>query len=118
MKSKYRNQEIEMTKKTLKDEFGIECKLFRPPQGTLSLSQLLYCRKNNIRTVMWSLDSDDFKIKDAQILVDKTSGNCIKNGEIVLFHDDNEFTVLALPVIIKNLRDRGFGFSTVEEMLK
>jgi glycosyltransferase involved in cell wall biosynthesis/peptidoglycan/xylan/chitin deacetylase (PgdA/CDA1 family) len=113
-----RKAEIAKSRKALCDEIGATVNLFRPPQGSLSLTQLLYCKKNNITTVMWSLDSDDFRVKDAHLLVDRASGGRIKNGEIILFHDDNESTVSALPQIIRNLSDKGFEFATVEEMLK
>ncbi|MFA5143019.1 MAG: glycosyltransferase [Candidatus Omnitrophota bacterium] len=118
MGSMDKRQEIAMTRDIIEKELGIKSNMFRPPQGALSLSQLLYCKKNNITTVMWSLDSNDFRIKDAQLLVDKTSGGHVKNGEIILFHDDNEFTASALPQIITKLHGGGFEFATVEEILK
>jgi glycosyltransferase involved in cell wall biosynthesis/peptidoglycan/xylan/chitin deacetylase (PgdA/CDA1 family) len=118
MCNKDKMHEISMTGQMIEKELGVKSNVFRPPQGALSISQVLHCKKNNITTVMWSLDSDDFRVKDAELLVAKTSGNGIKNGEIILFHDDNEFTVAALPQIITDLRARGFDFATVEEILK
>jgi hypothetical protein len=43
--------------------------------------------------------------------------NGTKSGSIVLFHNDLENTTEALPTIIAELKDKGFDFSTVSELI-
>lgn len=113
-----RMKEIRMTREVFKKATHMDIDVFRPPQGTISFSQLFYCLKEGLTTVLWSMDSGDFKHMGFERIVDNIAGNGIKGGEIILFHDDNEFTIKALPEIIDYLKERNFEFSTVEELWK
>lgn len=90
---------------------------FRPPYGKFSLVCLSYCIFKRFTTVLWTLDSRDFEHRGKQHILNNVIGDGIKGGDIILFHDDNEFTLEALPEIIEHLRKKGFEFITVEEML-
>ncbi len=113
-----RQDEIARTRESLRHVMRTESSLFRPPQGSLTFSQILYCLKKRITTVLWSIDSRDVDCRSVQHILDNTIGNGIKNGDIVLLHDDNEFTLKALPMIIDYLKKRDFEFVTVEEVLR
>jgi len=95
-----------------------KCRLFRPPQGSLSVSSLLHCINNNLATIMWSIDSGDSKIKDGHTIAKNVIAQSNGGGDIILFHDDNESTLSALPEVIQHFKNKGFEFVTVEEMLE
>ena len=59
----------------------------------------------------------DYKLKDSNWIISRIKDQTIKNGDIILFHDDNKATLDALAVIIPYLQDKGFGFRTIEEMM-
>ncbi|MBR6694009.1 MAG: hypothetical protein IKL62_03575 [Clostridia bacterium] len=40
-----------------------------------------------------------------------------KNGSIVLFHNDAEYTPDALPTILKALKDQGYEFVFIEDLI-
>ena len=42
----------------------------------------------------------------------------MKDGSIVLMHDNHSYAVKALDEIIKNLKDQGYQFVTVSELLE
>ena len=42
----------------------------------------------------------------------------VKAGSIILFHDNHEYSVKALPEVIKELKKRGYKFVTVSELLE
>jgi glycosyltransferase involved in cell wall biosynthesis len=113
-----KKKEIAKAKSTINKEIGVESKLFRPPQGSISLSQLLYCLKNRITTIMWSINSMDYQNRGTRNIINNTVENDIRGGDIILLHDDNEFTLQALPKIIEGIRGKDFDFVTVEELLK
>lgn len=113
-----RMKEIRITKEVFKKATHMDINVFRPPQGTISFSQLFYCLKEGLTTVLWSMDSGDYKRMGPERIVDNIAGNGIKGGEIILFHDDNEFTIKALPGIIDHLKERNFEFATVEGLWK
>lgn len=65
--------------------------------------------------MLWTIDSLDWEDSDAEkiytVVVDQ-----IEDGDIVVFHDDNEETVKALSKIIAELKKRGFQFATVSQL--
>ncbi|MDR0772646.1 MAG: hypothetical protein LBF15_06790 [Candidatus Peribacteria bacterium] len=65
---------------------------------------------------MWNVDSLDWKTKDVvkNILNVKRD---TKEGSIILMHDIHKTTVDSIDEIIKTLRNEGFEFVTVSELL-
>lgn len=108
---------IEKTGEILKNILGIAPAFFRPPWGKVTFKSINYCRANKIRIILWSLDSEDYKINDARELVSSMAKRGISSGDIVLFHDDYAHTAEALPEIIADIRSRGFSFASLEELL-
>ena len=43
--------------------------------------------------------------------------NKTQNGSIILMHNDGEHTVEALPLIIEGLKNKGFTFVTIGELI-
>jgi peptidoglycan/xylan/chitin deacetylase (PgdA/CDA1 family) len=86
--------------------------LFRPPQQSISILELLVLRKSN-RIILWDVDSLDWDISlgmkyDIRDLINKT-----KPGSIVLFHFANEFeyrTREILPRYMEQLTKLGYSF--------
>jgi peptidoglycan/xylan/chitin deacetylase (PgdA/CDA1 family) len=112
-----RIEEIRRSQKTLQGLLRRPCRMFRPPQGAMSLGQFFYCLRRGITTVLWNRDSFDFKHRNAGLIRDQVCRRAADSGDILLFHDDNEHTLRALPEIIRFLKQQGFQFLTIEEML-
>ena len=93
----------------------IKSNLFRPPYGKLNWrSKKDLQRKYKI--VMWDVAGGDFdqylSIKD----VVKNIINNVNPGSIVVLHDNQKFmikTVEALPIIIKELKDKKYRFGLI-----
>lgn len=67
--------------------------------------------------MLWTIDSGDWEKATAEKIHHTVVCN-IHDGDIIVFHDDNAETVKALSSIISELKDRGFQFATVSELLK
>jgi glycosyltransferase involved in cell wall biosynthesis/peptidoglycan/xylan/chitin deacetylase (PgdA/CDA1 family) len=117
MPLKERVEEIRRSQQVLQPFLGRTCQIFRPPQGAMSVGQFLYCLGKGITTVLWNRDSLDFKHHQASQIRDEICGGAAGSGHILLFHDDNEHTVQALPDIIRFFKKQGLHFLTIEEML-
>ncbi len=66
--------------------------------------------------VLWSIDSRDWSRPGiAQIKANVLEK--ARNGSIILFHDDHDQIIQALPEIIVNLQQQGYQFLTVSEMM-
>lgn len=63
-----------------------------------------------------TVDSIDWKEPTPEQIVTKVV-NGTKSGSILLFHNDLENTTEALPVLLQQLKDKGFEFVTVSELI-
>ncbi|WP_295615180.1 polysaccharide deacetylase family protein [Chamaesiphon sp. GL140_3_metabinner_50] len=115
-------REIEDTAKIIKEVLNVETAYFRPPGGVLTNGLVAYALKHNQSVNMWSVDSGDSHPKrpsTAAILKTVLAG--ATPGGIVLMHDGggrHDNTAKAVPQIIAQLRDRGYKFVTVPELLE
>lgn len=99
---------------TIRWAIGISPTLFRPPYGAINTMVRETVRKLGLHTVLWSVDSLDWKRPGVAAIVSNVLKHA-RNGSIVLMHDgggDRSETVQALPIIINELRRRGFVFVT------
>jgi peptidoglycan/xylan/chitin deacetylase (PgdA/CDA1 family) len=110
--------EINQTDELIEELTGIKTTLFRPPGGVQDNGLVDYIYSQNYVNVMWSSDSFDWYDTAAQI-VDNVM-ETVTPGGIVLMHDGGGTryaTVEALPEIIDQLKEKGYRFVTVNELL-
>ena len=89
--------------------FGIEPVGFRPPGGSWSRPVTDAAAALGERTVLWSVDSEDFHPSKPRILAARVLRDAAR-GSIILLHDgggNRAATVRALPRIINGLRRAG-----------
>ncbi|MEM6483419.1 MAG: polysaccharide deacetylase family protein [Pseudomonadota bacterium] len=91
-------------------------RVFRAPQGQLSLQSILRLRKKAWRIVHWSYDSLDYQKPTANELVRRFKDGPVSSGDILLFHDDDTVCVQALEQLIPMWLEQDFSFGTVSEL--
>lgn len=99
---------------------GVTTTIFRPPGGILNNGVADYAKKKNYAIVMWSNDPMDYRPLPAQRLFNNVIRKA-QPGGIVLMHDGggrHAATVEALPQIIAKLKELGYKFVTVPELLE
>lgn len=114
----YNSAEIRQANRVLQNITGIIPGLFRPPWGKITLTQLWFAVTHGMKLILWSVDSLDFRLGSAQELKDSMQRAKITPGDIILFHEDYQQTVEALPDILRDLKARGFLFSTISGLLE
>ena len=90
--------------------------LFRPPFGDYNDTLLEEAVKLGLYTIQWDVDTLDWKDLSAQAIAERVLNN-VKNGSIVLMHNDGKNTVQALPLIIEGLKNKGYSFKTIGELI-
>lgn len=65
--------------------------------------------------LMWSVDTEDWKYKDADRLVKLVSAK-VQDGDIVLMHQTVDSTAQGLDRLLMALEDMGYEFVTVEDL--
>ncbi|MBQ4119549.1 MAG: hypothetical protein IJD45_04075 [Clostridia bacterium] len=63
------------------------------------------------------VDSLDWKENATPESICKRVTNKVKNGSIVLFHNDADHTPAALPNILKCLKDEGYEFVFISDLI-
>jgi peptidoglycan/xylan/chitin deacetylase (PgdA/CDA1 family) len=96
--------------------------LFRPPYGKKLLTLPWYLSQHDRKTIMWDVepDSDSEIAENADVMTQYVMDHA-RNGSIIILHvmyRSREASRQALPQIIDGLRQKGFGFVTVSELLK
>ncbi|MGB6296223.1 MAG: polysaccharide deacetylase family protein [Rivularia sp. (in: cyanobacteria)] len=112
--------EIDRTSDLIYKVTGVKTNLFRPPGGHLSNGLVAHAKRKNYATLMWSADSRDFQRPAPAKMVNTVLKNS-RPGGIILLHDgggDRTNTVKALPQIIAKLRQQGYSFVTIPELLE
>ena len=112
-------KEIEGCSKKLFDKIGCTTDLIRPPCGLFDENLIEIAEDKEMKIILWNIDTCDWNHE----LPDKMIKNIIKNvkgGDIILFHDyisGKNGTVEVLDTIIPILKNKGFEFVTVSELL-
>jgi peptidoglycan-N-acetylglucosamine deacetylase len=119
-----REQELERTAVDL-DLLGCPQseRLFRPPYSAYDDRLKTYLAHTNRSLVLWSIDSGDWRGLAAPAII-KNVLSRVRNGAIIIFHDNNEDaradrrpTVEALRTILPALKAAGYRMVTVSELL-
>lgn len=96
---------------------GKKPKLYRAPYGEFSDSMLeVFETDLNHKVIQWDIDSVDWKKPTSSEIVNRVMKN-IKNGSILLFHNDTKPTPEALNIIIPKLQSQGYEFVLVEDLI-
>ncbi len=112
--------EIDRTTDLIYKLTGVKTNLFRPPGGHLSNGLVAHAKRRKYATLMWSADSRDFQRPAPATMVNTVLKNA-RPGGIILLHDgggDRTNTVKALPQIIAKLKQQGYSFVTIPELLE
>ena len=94
--------------------------LFRPPEGlcTEDISSLV--GDLDYRIILWNIDTSDWADSMAEQIASMIL-ETVQSGDIILFHDSvsrkDSQTLRALKAVIPALKERGYRFVTVSELI-
>lgn len=118
--------EVNRAEKAIKDATGIETVYFRPPKAWITESEKKKLKEMGYKVVLWSLNSKDWVTFDDKYMVKCLVKN-IRPGDIILFHDsggvfkteggNRKETVTAIPRLAAKLREMGYKFVTISELI-
>jgi peptidoglycan/xylan/chitin deacetylase (PgdA/CDA1 family) len=91
--------------------------LVRPPRGSLSARALVQIAAAGYTTVLWSRDSDDCRSTDPHAIARRLAPEVVRNGDVVLLHEMQPWTLEALPPAVSALRRGGWELVTLTELV-
>lgn len=93
-----------------------EVRFFRPPYGDYNDQLLTVADNLGLQTIQWSVDSLDWKgLLADQILARVKAG--VHNGAIILFHNNSDNIVEALPQVIAFLKAEGYSMVNLSDLV-
>ena len=95
---------------------GVRPTLFRPPYGDYNDLVIATARAEGYEAVQWSIDSLDWKDRGTADIIKQCTYR-VQNGDIVLFHNDSNDILNALPTVLKHYVGLGFTIVPVSELL-
>jgi peptidoglycan/xylan/chitin deacetylase (PgdA/CDA1 family) len=112
--------DLAATNDRIKRASGFRPCTFRPPYGAMDSTTARGAWRQGMSTILWDVDTNDWRRPGSGAIYARAVGSA-RPGSIVLMHDgggDRSQTVAALPSIIKNLKNRGYGLVTVTRLLR
>ncbi len=109
--------EIKSCNKKIYDITGVTPTLFRPPYGDYDNATIEAVESLGMYTIQWDVDSLDWKDSATSDSICKRVTSKVKNGSIVLFHNDADCTPAALPNILGCLKDEGYEFVFISDLI-
>lgn len=111
-------REIQGCHDKIKEATGIEMNLYRPAYGEYNNDVLTAAEELNYYTIQWDVDSLDWKALGVQQEIDRVlKHKDLKNGSIILFHNDAKYTPQTLGVVIAGLKEKGYEIVPVSELI-
>ncbi len=95
---------------------GTKVKLFRCPYGAYNDSLILTAESLGLLTIQWDVDSLDWKGLSAMDISTRIL-NGVRNGSIILCHNNSEHILDALPIVLDRLQKRGYNFKPIGELI-
>jgi peptidoglycan-N-acetylglucosamine deacetylase len=117
-------RELTTTEALIQQTTGVHTDLFRPPFGARDFAVIRIARQLGFRVIMWSVPlPGDWRRPPPRVIADRVL-RYVTNGGIIVLHDgnrglpaDRQNTVDATKLIVTQLRDEGYRFVTVPELL-
>ena len=104
----------------IKSKGGKVEKIIRPPCGLFDKNLIKLAKKEGYKIVLWNIDTHDWANEPAESITANIIQN-VSGGDIILFHDytsGKNHTDEALDKIIPILKDKGYEFVTVSQLLQ
>lgn len=104
--------EVNQTNENIKAIVGQGATVMRPPYGSVNDTVKASV---GMPMIFWSLDTLDWKTKNAQSTIDMVMNN-VKDGDVILMHDIHTQSIDAALQLIPLLHAKGYQMVTVSEM--
>lgn len=109
-------KEIESVNVRLQELTGKTPKYFRPPFGEYDNKLLENVAALDMVGVQWSVDSLDWKGLSGEEIAKRVLSR-VHNGAIILFHNNSDHVLDALPIILPKLKADGYKCVSVDELV-
>lgn len=111
--------QMEHTNQIIQQTIGIRPTLMRPPYEAINRMVRIQVKRTGLLPIMGDVDSKDWQRRGVTTIVQTTLSET-RNGSIIVMHDgggNRIQTVMALPLIIQALEQRGYTIVPIQQLL-
>ena len=110
--------ELELTTSinTIESVTNKKVELFRAPYGSYNNAMLNLTENMGIKTIQWDVDTLDWKGLSGLEICERVMSK-VKNGSIILCHNNAENILEALPMMLERLLNAGYEIVSVGELI-
>lgn len=109
-------RELTYVNRRIKEITGKSVTFFRAPFGDYNNLLVETVTGQGMLTIQWDVDSLDWKGLSANEIRNRVTSR-VKSGSIVLFHNNSDNILEALPMILLMLKNQGYRFVTLDELV-
>ena len=108
--------ELETSMQIIQEKTGQTPTLFRAPFGSYNNDLLDVCESLKLTAIQWDVDSLDWKGLSAEQIHNRVMPR-VKNGSIILCHNNSKNILNALPLLLESLKQKGYTICSVGELI-
>lgn len=109
-------KELSSSSLAIENITGKKVELFRPPYGDYNDRLIETASEEGYFTIQWDVDSLDWKDLSATDIALRIINN-VKNGSIILCHNNGLHTAESLPLVLDALINKGYSFVPIGELI-
>lgn len=109
-------EELDETATKLQQLTGTSPVLFRAPYGAYNNTFMEIAQSKGYQVIQWDVDSLDWKEISSEQIVERVVRN-VKNGSIILFHNNARYVADYLPQILEKLQSDGYEIVPVGNLI-
>ena len=108
--------ELETSINLIENKIDKEVKLFRAPYGAYNNTMLNLTDSMGLKTIQWDVDTLDWKGLSGLEICERVMNN-VKNGSIILCHNNSDNILDGLPLMLERLINAGYEVVSVGELI-
>lgn len=109
-------EELKVSMDLITNVTGKPVKFFRPPFGDYNDEVIKVAGSLGLKTVQWDVDSLDWKGLSGNEILSRVKSS-VKNGSIILCHNNSDHILEALPLVINYLKSEGYQMVKISELI-
>lgn len=109
-------EELKNSMDKIENITGKPVKYFRPPFGDYSDAVITTASELGLKTIQWDVDTLDWKGLSANEILSRVKQS-VKNGSIILCHNNSDHILEALPLMISYLSSQGYKMVKLSELV-
>lgn len=109
-------EDMKACNEKIKELTGDKCKFYRGPYGEYNNTVIQAAESLDMKVIQWDIDTLDYTGKTADEMCERIKKK-IRNGSIILMHNDTEHTASGLQAIINCVNSEGYEIVSLSELI-